>query len=441
MNKTFPRGVHPPDQKQFACDVPIEVLPTPKELLVPLLQHIGGACEEAVKPRTALEINGVIGKTDAFVSAPIHVGIGGKTAKAGKATLPIGRRVPAVPVKADKEQELEGQALYEDMFGGDWSFEPDIFEPETIANAAKDAGLVGLGGAAFPTHVKLRRNPDKPIDTLLINGAECEPYLTSDYRLMLEAAAAITAGTLLATRATGAKRTIICIEDNKPKAIEAMRKAVEGLEIEVMPLATKYPQGGEKQLIQAVLKRETPTGGLPLDIGVVVMNVSSAAALARAVLRGKPLTHRVVSVTGPGIAHPKNILAPVGVAIQELIDFCGGFSQEHVRVISGGPMMGFAVGSLEMPLTKGTGGITVLREEETYQAEETACIRCGRCVDVCPLRLVPTKIALAARVGNSEVARRYHVNACMECGSCAYVCPASVPLVQLIRLGKIMVQN
>jgi electron transport complex protein RnfC len=420
----------------------IEILPTPKSLVIPLLQHIGAPCEEANKPRTALSLNDKVAGTTGFVSAPIHTGLEGKTAKLGKATIPNGRRVPAIPIKVNPVQPLEGRALFDEIYGGEWPFPGvDDFSPEAVAQAALDAGLVGLGGAAFPTHVKLRRNPEKPIDTLLINGAECEPYLTSDYRLMLEAPEPIVSGALLAGIATGAKRLIICIEDNKPLAIEAMKKTTAETDIIVQALPTKYPQGGEKQLIQAVLGRAVPTGGLPLDIGVVVLNVSSAASLARAVLREKPLTHRVVTVTGRGIRNPKNILAPIGVSIQELIDYCGGFTTQHVRVISGGPMMGFTIGSLKTPLTKGTSGITIIPEEEIRQAEETACIRCGRCVDVCPLGLVPTKLGLASRLGNTEVSSRYHISACMECGSCAYVCPASIPLVQLIRLGKIQARK
>ena len=436
--ETFARGIHPLGNKHFAMNKAIEVLPTPKTLTVPLLQHIGTACEEASKPRTALAVNDKIGTSSGYISASIHVGLEGKTAKTGKVTLPNGRRVPAVQFKVNPTQSIEGSALFKEIYGGDWpKTNLEGYDHDQIFQNAQEAGLVGLGGAAFPTHVKLKRNPEKPIDTLLINGAECEPYLTSDYRLMLEAPAPIITGSLLAQIATGAQDVKICIEDNKPEAIKTMRKAAEGTGIQIQVLKTKYPQGGEKQLISAVLGRVVPTGGLPLDIGVVVLNVSSTAALARAVIHQKPLTHRIVTVAGSGVRESKNILAPIGVSIQELIDYCGGFTTENVRVLLGGPMMGFAVGSLETPVTKGTSGITILREEEVLIAEETACIRCGRCVDVCPLGLVPTKLGLASRMGNSEVADRYYISACMECGSCAYACPASIPLVQLIRLGKI----
>ena len=349
---------------------------------------------------------------------------------------------PPCRSRRDEDQPLAGREIYDDVFGGDWPTTGlDAVSPEQIATAALDAGLVGLGGAAFPTHVKLRRQESKPIRHLLINGAECEPYLTADYRVMLEAGAAVIAGVLLARQATGADEALICVEDNKPKALAALRQAAAGTEVKVVALKTKYPQGGEKQLVWAMLRREVPTGGLPLDVGVVVMNVGTAAALARAVLRGKPLTHRVVTVSGAGVRQPKNLLVPIGASYQNLIDCCGGLTQDAARFISGGPMMGFAVGDLQVPVTKGTSGITILTHEEVKRSAETACVRCGRCVDVCPLNLVPTKLAMAARWGNRDVLQRYQIGACMECGCCAYVCPASIPLVQLMRVGKIQARK
>jgi len=417
----------------------LEVLPTPKQVRIPLLQHIGAPCKEAVKPRTEVTVGDVVGEAGGFVSAPVHSSVAGKTARAGMATLPNGRRVPVVPIKAADEQPLEGDALLEDVFGGDWPTDGlDRFEPQQIAGAAQRAGLVGLGGAAFPTHVKLTRNEERPIDTLLINGCECEPYLTADYRLMLQAPAAVIAGALLAGRATGASRVVACVEDNKPKAIEALATAAEGTPVEVRVAKTKYPQGGEKQLICATLHREVPTGGLPLDVGVVVSNVGTVAALARAVLREKPLTHRIVTVSGRGIRQPKNLLVPIGTDYGELIEFCGGLTEDAARVVAGGPMMGFTIGTFDTPVTKGTSGITVLSRSEIDTAEETACVRCGRCGEVCPMHLMPTKLAQAARFDDAELARRYHITACMECGCCAYVCPARLPLVQLIRLGKVI---
>jgi len=317
----------------------------------------------------------------------------------------------------------------------------DAMEPAAIAQAARDAGIVGLGGAAFPTHVKLARNEQKPIQTLLINGCECEPYLTADYRLMLEAPAPIVAGALLAQRASGAQEALICIEDNKPRAIASLQEACAATSIRIRVMKTKYPQGGEKQLVRAALRKEVPAGGLPLDVGVVVMNVSTAAALARAALRGAPLTHRVISVTGGGIRRPANILAPIGASYQDLITACGGLTDDAARILSGGPMMGFTLPELEAPITKGASGITVLSHAEVRRSAETSCLRCGRCVDVCPMNLLPTRIALAARANRLDLAQRYSMASCMECGCCAYACPASIPLVQLIRMGKAALQK
>lgn len=436
---SFARGIHPPERKTRAADAPIEVLPTPPAVQIALLQHLGAPCEAMVKPRTEVTLGQPIGQAVGFVSAPVHASVAGTVGRQTMATLPNGRRVPVIPIDAADEQPLEGNALLEDVLGGEWPTEGlQQYEPQEIADAAKEAGLVGLGGAAFPTHVKLTRNEKKPIDSLLINGCECEPYLTADDRLMRQSPESIVCGALLGRHATGAERVTVCIEDNKPEAIDAMRRAVDGTDARIRVVKTKYPQGGEKQLIDAALGREVPCGGLPLDVGVVVINVTTAAALARAVIRRKPLTHRVVTVSGAGIRQPKNLLVPIGAAYRDLIECCGGLCDDVVRVVAGGPMMGFTLANLDTPVTKGTSGITALSRDEVPPRVETACVRCGRCVDVCPMRLVPTKLALAARAGDEALAQRYHVSACMECGCCAYACPANLPLVQLIRLGKVL---
>lgn len=426
----------------MAAEAATEVLPTPDEIHVPLVQHLGAPCKPGVEPRAEVALGDELGNSDAFVSAPIHASISGTVGKLTAVTLPNGCRVRAIPVKASDEQPLSGQDLFDDIFGGPWPtgrFEQ--YEPKQIVDACRAGGLVGLGGAAFPTHVKLVRNEKRPIDTLLINGCECEPYLTADDRLMVEAPAPVVTGALLAQRATGAESVKICIEDNKPKALESLRRVAGAAGVEVLAVKTKYPQGGERQLVAAVLKREVPIGGLPLDVGAVVVNVGTAAALARAVLRGKPLTHRIVTVTGAGIRRPRNLLVPIGAAYRLLIDYCGGVTEDAARIVSGGPMMGFTLGNLDTPVTKGTSGVTVLTHDEVRKAKETACVRCGRCVDVCPVHLVPTKIALASKAGDLDLAQRYCIAGCIECGCCAYVCPASVPLVQLIRLGKVLLQK
>ncbi len=440
--RTFARGVHPRECKGLAENSQIEAIASPPKVRIPLLQPLGATCLATVKPRQEVEPGDVVGEATAPVAAPVHASVRGKVERATMVTLPNGRHVPAVPIAVADRQPLEGDALLEDVYGGDYPFTGlSRYLPEAIRDAARAAGLVGLGGAAFPTHIKLAPPERTPIDTLLVNGCECEPYLTADDQLMQFAPRPILAGALLAQRATGAGRVVVGVEANKPRAIRSLRRAAEGTEVEVAVLKPKYPQGGEKQLIAALLQRAVPTGKLPLDVGVVVLNVGTAAALARAVVRGRPLAHRVVTVSGGGIRRPANLLVPLGSSVRHLIEHCGGLRDDAARVVAGGPMMGFTLGTLDTPVTKGTSGITVLSQREVRHAAETACVRCGRCVEVCPMRLVPTKLGLAARAGNAELARRHHVAACIECGCCAYVCPAQLPLVQLIRLGKVLARS
>ena len=433
---TFAGGIHPHDWKELSAAAGIEVVASPESVVIPLVQHIGAPNASLVKPRQQVAMGEKIGDCDAFVSAPVHSSVAGTTAAGSLVTLPNGRHVPCIPITAGEEQ-LAGEALWDDIYGGEWPTDaPGDLGDEEIVQAIREGGLVGMGGAGFPTHVKLKSNPRKPVDTLLVNGCECEPYLTADYRLMLEAPQPVVAGALLAAKACRAERIVIGIEDNKPEALAAMRLAAGGTNVEVVATVTKYPMGGEKQLVIAAVGRTVPTGGLPLDCGVVVLNVGTAAAVARAVLRGKGLTHRVVTVSGRGVNRPCNLLCPVGASYGELIAAGGGLNDLAVRVISGGPMMGFAIRDLGTPITKGTSGIIALTEEDVESAAETACLRCGRCVDVCPVDLMPTRLALAARDKDWQLARRHYITACMECGCCAYVCPAGLPLVQLIRAGK-----
>lgn len=433
----FSGGVHPEEHKELSRHAVIEALPPPAEIALPLLMHTGAPCRPVVEPRAEVPYGALVADSDAFVSAPIHAPVAGVVQREGVATLPNARHVKTLPIKTGPSQ-MSAEELYADIFGGEWPRDGvSDRSPEEIVKAVRAAGIVGQGGAAFPTHVKLARNPKKPVDTILVNGCECEPYLTADFRVMVEAPEPVISGALLAAHAAGARDIVIAVEDNKPEAIAALREAAEGTGVRVISVPTRYPMGGEKQTVRVATGRTIPTGGLPLDVGVVVINVETAAAIARAVWRGKPLTHRVVTVTGGGVVQPKNILAPIGCRYADLLAFCGGLKPEAARAIAGGPMMGFALGTFDVPVTKGTSGLVILTADDVRRSAETNCVRCGRCVEACPLDLMPTRIALAARHKDWELAKRHHMLACMECGCCAYVCPARIPLVQLIRMGKV----
>lgn len=432
----FARGVHPDDQKHWSKNLPIEVLPNPKELLIPFLQHIGAPCETSLKPRQKLEAGSIIANSEKFISAPIHASLAGTNGMLTKTTLPNGRHIDTMPIKVDNPDQVETN-LWEQIKSKNWPLTSlDKYIPNQIKENTKNAGIVGMGGAAFPTHVKLTTNEKKPIDTILINGCECEPYLTSDYRLMCEAPYAIIMGALLAAKCVNAKNIIIAIEDNKPEAIKNLQMAAKETNVKVFPVKTKYPMGGEKQLIVAILDKEVPINGLPLDVGVIVLNVGTASSIAQATINEKPLTHRVISISGSGINQPKNLFVPIGTTYSQIIEYCGGLKSNTARVISGGPMMGFTIGDLNTPITKGTSGIVVLTDSDINLIEETACVRCGKCVDVCPLNLVPTKIAHASKFEDWDLAKTYYITACCECGCCTYTCPAGIPLVQLMRTGK-----
>lgn len=438
----FARGIHPPQNKSLTRDLPIETLEAPGVVAIPLLQHAGEPAECVVKPRQQVEVGDVIGRRiSGGLSANIHASVAGTVQALTAVPLPNGRRSQAVPIKpkASDDDPVADVPISERLFGGEWP-EDEIAaaQPSDILDAIAGAGIVGMGGAAFPTDVKLRTTPERPVETLLVNGCECEPFQTSDDRLMREFPAAIVAGAQLAAKACGARRIVLAIESNKPEAADALRTASEQWpDFEVSIVNTKYPMGGERQLIPAVFSREVPTGGLPLNLGIAVINVGTSAAIAGAVLRGHAMTHRVITVTGGGVRSPKNLIVPIGTSFQTIIAGCDGLLPDARRVLAGGPMMGFTVTDLSAPLTKGTGGITVLSAAEIDEAEQTACIRCGRCLDCCPLGLAPTRIAHAAKAGDLVLAQENHLAACCECGCCAYECPSRIPLVQYIRAGKV----
>lgn len=437
---TFSRGVHPPEGKHLTEDKPIEPGPAISELAILLSQHIGAPCQAALKKGDLVDAGEKVGECQAFVCAPVHTPVAGKVKELALKSHPVLGRCQAITIRT---QEPTPPTL--PSFDLPADFDPARYEREEICESVRDAGLVGMGGAGFPTSVKIQPDAKPSKHTLLVNGCECEPYITCDYRLMLEWTDQILAGVRLAQRACGASKVFIGIEDNKPKAIEAMnaaiRKARSASGICVVPLQTKYPQGGERQLINAVLGQTVPTGGIPPMIGIVVINVATAAAIADAVLYSRPLTHRVVTVTGQAIARPGNYYVPIGTPVEALIEFCGGVTEKSAKVVMGGPMMGLAIADLSTPITKTGGAVTVLTRYQIGQAKferrQTACIRCGRCLEVCPENLNPTRIAHAVKSNLLDVAESHFISACIECGCCSYVCPANIELTGHIKTGKI----
>ena len=433
---SFRRGVHPPHRKKFTEPVPIErvTVPAGGTVVVPMIQHIGAPCSPTVEKKQEVTAGQEIGASDAFVSAPVHSPVNGVVKDISAQPHPNGRNVLSAIIQVAEDQPAPQQWVEFPP-----AFQADAYEPDSIVAAITQAGVVGQGGAAFPAAVKLKANPKKPVDTMLVNGCECEPYLTSDHRLMLEAPRPIVAGMLLAMRAAGAQNGIIALEDNKPDAINSILPQIQDLpNIQLAVCKTKYPQGGERQLITAVLNRVVPTGGLPLDVGVVVGNVGTMASIAWACLEGRPVTERIVTVTGAGVHQPGNFRVPVGMLVADLIEQAGGLTDDAKKVLLGGPMMGPATPRLDVPVLKGTSGITVMTSDDVSIVEATACIRCSRCVDFCPIRLVPTRIAHSIKARDVETAEQYDLAACIECGCCSYVCPAQIPLVQYMRSGKLM---
>lgn len=439
---TFAGGVHPPDYKELTENCPLRTVAVPKQLAVMLSQHIGAICKPLVNKKDKVSAGQIIGQSDAFVSAPIHSPVSGTVKDIALCSHPVLGRAEAIIIETDAENQ--SKQICAEKF--DSNFNPDNFTVEKIFEAVRDGGIVGMGGAGFPTNVKLKANPRSPIHTVIINACECEPFITCDYRMMLEWTNQILAGALLAAKALGVRNIYIGIEENKPQAIEAFKKAVEKMDaakdIEIVAVKTKYPQGGERQLIKSVIDVDVPAGGIPPMVGVLVQNVATAAAIAEAVVLGNPLTYRAVTVSGSGIKNPGNFYAPIGMAIGELIELAGGLTGDAAKVILGGPMMGFAVADLSIPITKTSGAITVLTKKEIgsirLKSKETACIRCGRCVDVCPMNINPTKIAHAVKHNMLEAAEEYNMSVCIECGCCSYVCPADIEVAGYIKTGKIL---
>ena len=424
--KTFPHGIHPPEFKEFTAEKPLESLPPPEKVMIPLLQHFGKPAKSLVQKGDEVYLAQKIGEGQTLFSASVHSSVSGKVISVDDYNHPGGNPIPAVTITNDG-QDREASEIEETK-------DPFSLSPDEIRQKVREAGVVGLGGAAFPTAVKLSPPKDKPIDTIILNGCECEPMLTSDFRLMLEAPDDILKGGELARIATGAERIIVGIEDNKKKAFEIFQEKIQNYTGEVALLKTKYPQGAEKNLIYALLRREVPKGGLPFDVGVIVQNVGTAKAIWEAVSRGKPLYERAISVSGHGIKEPKNILVRIGTPFKNVIEFCGGLNEGADILIMGGPMMGIAQWSLDVPVVKGTSGI--LAWSAPRPSLEYPCIRCGRCIENCPMALVPAQLAKYVKFDNFSAAEKWGVLECVECGCCQYVCPSKIPLVHWIRWGK-----
>jgi len=426
---TFKGGTHPPHSKKATEKLQLEKANAPKIVVIPMQQHIGAPCEAIVAVGDEVKVGQKIGEPKGFVSAPIHSSVSGKVIAVEPRLYSGGSKVTCIVIESDMQEQVHESVVPKGKL--------ENLSSDQIKAIIKEAGIVGMGGAAFPTHVKLAPPPGKILDTVVLNGAECEPYLTADHRLMLEMPADVVTGLSALMKALGVKKGYIGIETNKPDAIEAVYNAAKGVEgIEVVALKAKYPQGAEKQLINACTGREVPSGGLPSDIGVVVSNVGTAAAIANAINTGMPLVERIVTITGKGIVQPKNLLVKIGTSFREVIDQCGGFNGKPGKVIGGGPMMGIAQFSVDVPVIKGTSGILVLSEEEARLPKASNCIRCGKCVGVCPMNLMPMHLGASALASRFEQAETLHAMDCIECGSCSFVCPAKRPLVDSIRVAK-----
>ncbi|MDZ7738974.1 MAG: electron transport complex subunit RsxC [Bacteroidales bacterium] len=434
MLKTFHKGgVHPPENK-ISADKAIEVLPVPGQVIIPFSQHLGAPAEPVINKGDTVKTGQIIARSQGFVSANIHSSVSGKVLKIDKLPDSSGYKRNSVVIN------VEGDEWIESIDRSNKLEKHTSLSGEEIVKKCAENGIVGMGGATFPSHVKLSIPPGKKCDVLIINGVECEPYLTSDHRLMIERPEELLTGTTILMKALGVSKAMIGIENNKKDAIRKLGDLASGYQgISIHALKVKYPQGGEKQLIKALINREVPSGGLPVDVGTVVHNVGTACAVYDAVQKNKPLFERVVTVTGKDIPKPVNLLTRIGTPVSKLVEYAGGLAESTGKVINGGPMMGKALTTLDVPVNKGTSGIILLREEEAVRKEVQACIRCGKCISACPMGLEPYLLMTLTEKEMFERLEKESLMDCMECGSCSYICPANRPLLDYIRLGKSVV--
>lgn len=443
MGMEFPKrpfrshgGVAVPHHKN-TCDIPTAVMPPPQRVILPMQQHIGAPCTPTVQKGDHVLVGQIIGDTDAYVGTPIHASVSGTVSEIKEIMLTGGQMTTAVVIESDGKMERD----------------PNIYPPAAINSkaelsmAARSAGLVGLGGAGFPAHVKLNVPDEKPIDTLIINAAECEPYVTSDHREAIENGKNVLDGVYKIKDILKVRRVFIAVEDNKPDVIARLTQIADDPEMDpedlvrVFPLKSRYPQGAEKVLVQSCTGRKVPPGKLPADVGCIVMNIASVSFLASFMRTGMPLTLKRVTIDGSAVAYPQNVIVPIGTPIRDVIEFCGGYQAKPEKLLMGGPMMGIAITSDELPIIKQNNAILAFDMEEARLLTPTACIRCGSCVAACPMELLPTKLEKAAEKKDVEALKALDVMTCMECGCCAFSCPAGRRLVQSIRLGKSYVKQ
>ncbi|RLD22620.1 MAG: electron transport complex subunit RsxC [Bacteroidetes bacterium] len=426
---TFNHGVHPDDFKELSDHCEVQRMPFVEEYTIPLGQHIGAPSKAIVKKGDKVRRGQKIAEANGYVSVALHSPVDGVISEIGIFDNPNGQVLPGIKIKTDpySTQKIEKSPI-----------DLDSLDTDGFISAIQDAGIVGLGGAAFPSHVKFAIPEDKECKYIMLNGCECEPFLTADHRVMVEHPEEIIDGILILNKYIKAEKAFIGIEANKPDAIEVLTKAAatSDFPIEVISLKVKYPQGAEKMLITAILGKEVPQGKLPLDLGVLVANVGTIKAISDYFRKGQPLIERIVTVTGTAIKNPANVLVPIGTPMQDVIDLCGGVTDDAARILLGGPMMGAVQKSLDVPVVKGTSGLLVLSNNEVKDFEEYSCIRCGKCVDACPLYLNPSMLGLLAKKGLWEEMLDYNVLDCFECASCSYICPSGIPLVQSFRVAK-----
>jgi len=426
---SFRGGVHPHDHKEITKDKKITELSPPDTLYIPMQMHIGAPCVPKVEVGERVLMGQIIGDSDAYVSVPVHASVSGTVKEIKKILLPNGSMSDAVVIENDfKDEPFDEHGKNKDY---------TKFSRQEIIKMVREAGVVGMGGAGFPTHVKLSPPEGKVIDTVIVNGAECEPYLTSDYRVMLENPEEVIYGLKVLLYAFGIKNGYIGIEDNKKEAIKKMQEKTKNEEgIRVVALKTKYPQGSEKQLIWSITKREVPRGGLPADVGVICVNIDTCCAIAKKFLYNRPLIRRIVTVSGSGIKEPQNFSVRIGTPFSYVIEAAGGMAGDVKKVIMGGPMMGIAQYDLNVPVVKGTSAILLFTEKELKQPNTDVCFRCGRCSYVCPINLMPYYIADAYRIGDIERCEKLGALDCIECGCCSFTCPGNAKPLSRVREAK-----